>query len=191
MAEYNGRRAPNFAQYLDDLNAIPSPYDQALQQQQRQTTLNLDEELALFTNTEFFDFDKFNDLNLPSFDSVDDKNLGEADQSQNADMKFLDFLQGKFDLQICLYIALLVASMEWNWKDWKIMLDTQPHHTPPHTMPYHPTTSKYAVCTHARPVHTDVFLGPCMHGCRNDHRVADWLGHLLDVCSLHGLGEST
>jgi len=94
MAGYTGRRAPNFSQYLDDLNAIPSPYDQALQQQQQQkTTLNLDEELALFTNTEFFDFDNFTDLGLPTFDSVDDKNLGEADQSQNADMKFLDFLQ--------------------------------------------------------------------------------------------------
>lgn len=92
MAAFNGRRAPNFSQYLDDLNAIPSPYDQALQQQQQQqTTLNLDEELALFTNTEFFDFDKFNDLSLPNFDSVDDKNIGETDQ--NADMKFLDFLQ--------------------------------------------------------------------------------------------------
>lgn len=97
MAAFNGRRAPNFSQYLDDLNAIPSPYDQALQQQQQQqTTLNLDEELALFTNTEFFDFDKFNDLSLPNFDSVDDKNIGETDQ--NADMKFLDFLQGKFNL---------------------------------------------------------------------------------------------
>ncbi|CAI7588335.1 hypothetical protein N7533_002626 [Penicillium manginii] len=93
MAAYNGRRAPNFSQYLDDLNAIPSPYDQALQQQQQHTTLNLDEELALFTNTEFFDFDKFTDLSLPNFDSVDDKTLAAADQSQNADMKFLDFLQ--------------------------------------------------------------------------------------------------
>jgi hypothetical protein len=100
MAAYNGRRAPNFSQYLDDLNAIPSPYDQALQQQQQHTTLNLDEELALFTNTEFFDFDKFTDLSLPNFDSVDDKTLAAADQSQNADMKFLDFLQGKLGLQI-------------------------------------------------------------------------------------------
>ncbi|KAJ5095257.1 hypothetical protein N7532_007548 [Penicillium argentinense] len=92
MAGYNGRRAPNFSQYLDDLNAIPSPYDQALQQQQQ--TFNQDEELALFTNTEFFDFDKFTDLSLPTFDSMDDKTgLGETDQStQNADMKFLEFL---------------------------------------------------------------------------------------------------
>jgi hypothetical protein len=99
MANFNGRRAPNFAQYLDDLNAIPSPYDQAVQQRQQENTFNLDEELALFTNTEFFDFDKFTDLGLPTFDAVDQKSSpveSNADQStQNADIKFLEFLNGK------------------------------------------------------------------------------------------------
>ncbi|OKP06983.1 hypothetical protein PENSUB_6166 [Penicillium subrubescens] len=96
MANFNGRRAPNFAQYLDDLNAIPSPYDQAVQQRQQENTFNLDEELALFTNTEFFDFEKFTDLGLPNFDAVDQKSSpveSIADQAtQNADMKFLEFL---------------------------------------------------------------------------------------------------
>lgn len=91
MANYNGRRAPNFSQYIDDLNAIPSPYDQALQQQQQQTPYNLDTELALFTNTEFFDFDKFTDLGLPAFDSVDEKPQT-VEQSHAADSNFLDFL---------------------------------------------------------------------------------------------------
>jgi hypothetical protein len=99
MANFNGRRAPNFAQYLDDLNAIPSPYDQAVQQRQQENTFNLDEELALFTNTEFFDFEKFTDLGLPNFDAVDQKSSpveSIADQAtQNADMKFLEFLNGK------------------------------------------------------------------------------------------------
>jgi hypothetical protein len=99
MAGYSGRRAPNFSQYIDDLNAIPSPYDQALQQQQRQqNSFSLDEELALFTNTEFFDFDKFTDFGLPNFESVDDVKTQEAVPDQNAqtaDMKFLDFLNGK------------------------------------------------------------------------------------------------
>ncbi|KAJ5570447.1 uncharacterized protein N7459_009877 [Penicillium hispanicum] len=96
MAGYNGRRAPNFSQYLDDLNAIPSAYDQALQQQQQQNAFNVDDELALFTNAEFFDFDHFGNLGLPTFDSVDEKTThaeSMSDQSpQNADMKFLDFL---------------------------------------------------------------------------------------------------
>ncbi|OQE91958.1 hypothetical protein PENNAL_c0008G10850 [Penicillium nalgiovense] len=97
MANYNGRRMPNFSQYLDDLNAIPSPYDQAQQQQQQQTTFN-DEELALFTNTEFFEFDKFTDFSgLPSFSPEDDKARQVVpDQSaQNEDLKFLDFLNAE------------------------------------------------------------------------------------------------
>lgn len=97
MAGYNGRRAPNFSQYLDDLNTIPSPYDQAQQQQQQQNLPNFDEELAMFTNAEFFDFDKFGDLSLPTFDAVEDKNTQaeSEDQTQSADLKFLDFLNGK------------------------------------------------------------------------------------------------
>ncbi|KAJ5610266.1 hypothetical protein N7510_006985 [Penicillium lagena] len=93
MAGYNGRRAPNFSQYLDDLNAIPSPYDQAVQQQQQQqNSFNVDDELALFTNAEFFDFDKFGGLSLPTFDSVDNTKTAGDQTSHEADMKFLDFL---------------------------------------------------------------------------------------------------
>ncbi|KAB8257419.1 hypothetical protein BDV32DRAFT_127379 [Aspergillus pseudonomiae] len=95
MAEYNGRRAPNFSQYLDDLNAIPSPYDQAVQQQQG--SYNLDADLSLFTNAEFFDFDNFGDLNLPGFDSVESDNLKKENNQatgQNPDMEFLDLLGG-------------------------------------------------------------------------------------------------
>ncbi|KAH1490620.1 hypothetical protein LV164_007583 [Aspergillus fumigatus] len=102
MSGYNGRRAPNFSQYLEDLNAIPSPYDQALQQQQRQDTFNLDAELSLFTNTEFFDFDNLGDLNLPSFDAVNEDSAKTTDQqhggpaAHNPDMEFLDLLGDGF-----------------------------------------------------------------------------------------------
>lgn len=95
MSEFNGRRAPNFSQYLEDLNAIPSPYDQAVQQQQQQQeSFNLDAELSLFTNAEFFDFDKLGDLSLPTFDSVDNEKPKETTTNveENSDLKFLDFL---------------------------------------------------------------------------------------------------
>ncbi|KAE8413934.1 hypothetical protein BDV36DRAFT_267115 [Aspergillus pseudocaelatus] len=102
MTEYNGRRAPNFSQYLDDLNAIPSPYDQAVQQQQQQGSYNLDADLSLFTNAEFFDFDNFGDLNLPGFDSVESDNLKKKESNQatghNSDMEFLDLLGGKLEV---------------------------------------------------------------------------------------------
>ncbi|CAK38542.1 uncharacterized protein An04g00850, partial [Aspergillus niger] len=92
MSGFNGRRAPNFSQYLDDLNAIPSPYDQALQQQ-HQDSYNLEDELSLFTNTEFFDFDKFGDLNLPNFDSLEDNTVKkETAQDASSDMDFLNIL---------------------------------------------------------------------------------------------------
>ncbi|KAL3479999.1 hypothetical protein BJX99DRAFT_45526 [Aspergillus californicus] len=93
MADFNGRRVPNFSQYLDDLNAIPSPYDVAMQQQQQQETYNLDSELSLFTNTEFFDFDKLGDLNIPSFDQVEEN---KPNVNQNHDMEFLDMLGDGF-----------------------------------------------------------------------------------------------
>ncbi|RHZ47517.1 putative bZIP transcription factor (MetR) [Aspergillus thermomutatus] len=102
MSGYNGRRAPNFSQYIEDLNAIPSPYDQALQQQQRQDTFNLDAELSLFTNTEFFDFDTFGDLNLPAFDAVKEDNAKTTEQpngghtTHTSDMEFLDLLEDGF-----------------------------------------------------------------------------------------------
>ncbi|RAH46793.1 putative bZIP transcription factor (MetR) [Aspergillus brunneoviolaceus CBS 621.78] len=94
MSEFNGRRAPNFSQYLEDLNAIPSPYDQAMQQQQ-QESYNFDADLSLFTNTEFFDFDHFGDINLPAFDSVDKTTVKrETAQDANSDMDFLNLLGG-------------------------------------------------------------------------------------------------
>ncbi|RMJ26445.1 bZIP transcription factor [Aspergillus sp. HF37] len=96
MTEYNNaRRFPNFSQYLDDLNTIPSPYDQAAQQQQQQDSFNIDAELSLFTNAEFFDFDNFGDLSLPTFDSVEDggsKKEGGTNAEQKSDMKFMDLL---------------------------------------------------------------------------------------------------
>ncbi|EAW10116.1 putative bZIP transcription factor (MetR) [Aspergillus clavatus NRRL 1] len=98
MSGFNGRRAPNFSQYIEDLNAIPSPYDQALQQQQRQDTFNLDAELSLFTNTEFFDFDSFGDLNLPTFKDdglkTDQQNGGQT--AHNPDLEFLNLLGDGF-----------------------------------------------------------------------------------------------
>ena len=95
MSEFNGRRAPNFSQYLDDLNAIPSPYDQALQQQ-HQDSYNLENELSLFTNAEFFDFDKFADLNLPNFDQLEDNTVKkETAQDTSSDMDFLNLLGGE------------------------------------------------------------------------------------------------
>jgi hypothetical protein len=97
MSGYTGRRAPNFSQYLDDLNAIPSPYDQSVQQQQNDP-LNLDAELALFTNTEFFDFGPFGDMNMPlTYDPADDEEHGQdkAGAEKNNNVNYMDLLNGE------------------------------------------------------------------------------------------------
>ncbi|KAK7555841.1 hypothetical protein IWX49DRAFT_84290 [Phyllosticta citricarpa] len=52
MSGYGDRKAPG-ASVLRGLNTFPSPKDMAAQD----NNLNFDEDLSLFTNTEFFDFD--------------------------------------------------------------------------------------------------------------------------------------
>ena len=54
MSQYNGRRAPNVSQYIANLNTIPSAADVAGQQDFANF---VDDDLAMFTNTQFFDFD--------------------------------------------------------------------------------------------------------------------------------------
>ncbi|PNP50892.1 hypothetical protein THARTR1_08513 [Trichoderma harzianum] len=53
MSTYNGRHGPNVSQYLRDLNTI-SPTDTTAVEEPFN---NMEEDLALFTNTQFFDFD--------------------------------------------------------------------------------------------------------------------------------------
>ncbi|QKX56370.1 uncharacterized protein TRUGW13939_03471 [Talaromyces rugulosus] len=92
MSGYGGRRAPNFAQYLEDLNTIPSPYDQSLQQQQNES-FNLDAELELFTNTEFLDFGHFGDMSMPlSYDPAEDDKTQDKKQGKQSDMNYMDLL---------------------------------------------------------------------------------------------------
>jgi hypothetical protein len=103
MSGYHGRRAPNFSQYLDDLNTIPSPYDQAMQQQQQQQeAFNLDAELALFTNTEFLDFDSLAAGNISGNVSVNydedelpSKDNASVSKGHGHGMKYVDLLNGK------------------------------------------------------------------------------------------------
>lgn len=75
MSGYTGRRAPNVSQYIQDLNTVPSAQELAAQQQQPKDNFGLDEDLSLFTNTEFFDFDLGTQIpeisRPPSLDNLD------------------------------------------------------------------------------------------------------------------------
>jgi hypothetical protein len=98
MSSYGGRRAPNFAQYLEDLNTIPSPYDQSAQQQQTEP-FNIDAELALFTNTEFLDFGHFGDMNMPlGFSPVEEEHKAHEEKhavEKHTDLDYMELLNGK------------------------------------------------------------------------------------------------
>lgn len=50
-----GRRGPNVSQYIANLNAIPSSHDFV---NQHDSAYNLEDDLAVFTNAEFLDFDE-------------------------------------------------------------------------------------------------------------------------------------
>lgn len=53
MSSFTGRRAPNVSQYLRELNTIPTTQDSTT----AEDAFALDDDLAMFTNTQFFDFD--------------------------------------------------------------------------------------------------------------------------------------
>ncbi|KAL8719618.1 MAG: hypothetical protein Q9225_003392 [Loekoesia sp. 1 TL-2023] len=55
MAGFGSRKGPNVSHYLSNLNAIPSEHELSTQQPE---DFDFSNDLAAFTNTEFFDFDQ-------------------------------------------------------------------------------------------------------------------------------------
>lgn len=99
MSGYGGRRAPNFAQYLEDLNTIPSPYEQSAQQQSTEP-FNIDAELALFTNTEFLDFGHFGDMSMPlGFSPAEEEHKAQEEKNveKPTELDYMHLLNGETD----------------------------------------------------------------------------------------------
>jgi hypothetical protein len=86
---YNGRRGPNVSEYIANLNAIPTPQDI---QNSSQENFNIDDDLAMFTNTQFFDFDlgQNTDLQAPNFDGVRAQSTA-GESNIDADLKDMNF----------------------------------------------------------------------------------------------------
>lgn len=82
-----------FSHYLNDLNMVPSPYDQEMQQQDRQELFNVDEQLALFTNAEFLDYDTGASVSLGEPTKIEGENKGTPGKGEN--VKYLDMLNGE------------------------------------------------------------------------------------------------
>lgn len=90
---YSERRGPNVSEYVANLNAIPSAQDV---QNASGDPFNLDDELAMFTNTQFFDFDagaapaSSDDLHLGGFTSDEPT----APTQKESTVPEMDFLNG-------------------------------------------------------------------------------------------------
>ncbi|KAH7157009.1 hypothetical protein EDB81DRAFT_788631 [Dactylonectria macrodidyma] len=100
MASYNGRRGPNVSQYLRDLNAINR------QETGQEEPFNMEEDLALFTNTQFFDFETGQNTDyqaqVPKPDGESAPSSASPSegmtpaQSAMGELSSLDFIQGDF-----------------------------------------------------------------------------------------------
>ena len=62
MSNHSARRGPNVSQYIANLNTVPSVHELEAQQQEG---YNIEDDLATFTNAEFFDFDLGSNIEQP------------------------------------------------------------------------------------------------------------------------------
>ncbi|RFU23903.1 hypothetical protein B7463_g12437, partial [Scytalidium lignicola] len=90
MTGYSGRTGPNVSEYIANLNAIPSA-----QETSNPESFNLEEDLAMFTNTQFFDFDIGQDADLQAQSTNYDGQHNASASTEGLDMKSLEFLHGE------------------------------------------------------------------------------------------------
>jgi len=76
--------------FIANLNAIPTSQDL---HSSNADNFSLDDDLAMFTNTQFFDFDLGQDADLQPTDY--DARGGHTLATDSDDLKPLDFIQGK------------------------------------------------------------------------------------------------
>jgi len=82
------------SEYIANLNAVPSAQDL---QNSNADNFNLDEDLAMFTNTQFFDFDLGQDADLQTSNYGVDGREAQSLPAEEVDLKQLDFsLHGDF-----------------------------------------------------------------------------------------------
>jgi hypothetical protein len=107
---YNGRTGPNVSEYIANLNAIPSATDLP-----NDDEFNLDADLAMFTNTQFFDYDLGQDTDLQAADLGGDGH-GQGQEGavapDSVDMNSLEFMNGKhlFHLYFALSLSVNILS---------------------------------------------------------------------------------
>lgn len=103
MATYNGRHGPNVSQYLRDLNMVTP------QESNAEEPFAMENDLSLFTNTQFFDFDSGENTDFQAQPvKMEGKPVAQTPRSSAAsddttappsvigDMPNLDFISSKF-----------------------------------------------------------------------------------------------
>ena len=108
MAGFNGRRAPNVSQYIANLNTINPAREVATQQDEN---YNLDDDdLAVFTNAEFFDFDLGDGNEQPpiQYDPSQEERARRENAAAHKNAHKVDFINGICHLCICVCDCLCV-----------------------------------------------------------------------------------
>ena len=98
MSGYSARKAPNVSQYIANLNTLPSAHDIAT----GQDGYPLDDDLAIFTNAEFFDFDLGE-----NYDPSMEGRTKQATAAKNNDAKDLSYDNGR----CTIYVHALLSSI--------------------------------------------------------------------------------
>jgi hypothetical protein len=90
---YNDGRGPDISEYsyIANPNAIPTA--QVLQTSNQDSYI--DDEMAMFTGLEFFDFDLCQDADLQAGSFARDGQPGQNMSSNNIDITGLDYMQGQ------------------------------------------------------------------------------------------------
>jgi hypothetical protein len=84
MSSYRGRTGPNFSEYLNNLNTLGGPYEPA--EHFSPEDLDLNQDLAMFTNTDFTHFD------MPPLPEDGAFNFDMNDSKNNSNVKYEDLL---------------------------------------------------------------------------------------------------
>lgn len=95
MAGFNGsRRAPNVSQYIANLNTIHSPQDM----QPDDEGFRLEDDLAVFTNAEFYNFDMEGDPGIEqvpeNYDPAHEERARRANASGAKNTHKMEFMNG-------------------------------------------------------------------------------------------------
>lgn len=90
MSTYRGRTGPNFSEYLSTLNTLTSPYER---EQYPPEELDLTQDLAMFTNTDFTHFD------IPPLPEDGSFNFELNEHKSNPNVKYEDLLSGSESAQ--------------------------------------------------------------------------------------------